>query len=296
MKEYWGLDLFCCAGGATRGYQNAGFKMVGIDHKPQKRYVGEEFIQADALEYLDSIIKSGEIDKFDFVHASPPCQANTTLRNLHKHIEYEDLIPFTRPLLIQSKKPWVMENVVGADLLTPIILCGSMFGLQTDCGAELQRHRLFEISGFYCLVPDCRHGFAVDKIGVNGTGSPLGSMNSRRRVLGVYGDHVRDSAVEWEGRKVISIAGDVAESRKVISVNGHTPVENRKKRKTISVTGSTPQQNVVRNIRRKTYSVIDARKAMGIDWMSMAQLSQAIPPAYTEFIGNLIMEMLRDKH
>lgn len=28
-----------------------------------------------------------------------------------------------------------------------------------------------------------------------------------------------------------------------------------------------------------------ARAAMGIDWMSRDELSQAIPPAYTEFIG-----------
>jgi DNA (cytosine-5)-methyltransferase 1 len=33
-----------------------------------------------------------------------------------------------------------------------------------------------------------------------------------------------------------------------------------------------------------------ARKAMGIDWMSQHELSQAIPPAYTEWIGRQILE------
>lgn len=36
----------------------------------------------------------------------------------------------------------------------------------------------------------------------------------------------------------------------------------------------------------------DASDAMGIDWMSRAELAQAIPPAYTEFIGEQLMAHL----
>ena len=39
-------------------------------------------------------------------------------------------------------------------------------------------------------------------------------------------------------------------------------------------------------------------EAMGIDWMTGNELSQAIPPAYTQFIGDQIMRVLRcaDEH
>jgi DNA (cytosine-5)-methyltransferase 1 len=35
------------------------------------------------------------------------------------------------------------------------------------------------------------------------------------------------------------------------------------------------------------------RAAMGIDWMNRGELSQAIPPAYTKFIGRRLLEILR---
>jgi DNA (cytosine-5)-methyltransferase 1 len=34
------------------------------------------------------------------------------------------------------------------------------------------------------------------------------------------------------------------------------------------------------------------RKAMGIDWMTLPELSEAIPPAYTEFIGRQLLDHL----
>ena len=45
------LDLFCCRGGATRGYQDAGFYVVGVDHVDQPGYCGDDFVRADAIKF-----------------------------------------------------------------------------------------------------------------------------------------------------------------------------------------------------------------------------------------------------
>jgi DNA (cytosine-5)-methyltransferase 1 len=51
-----------------------------------------------------------------------------------------------------------------------------------------------------------------------------------------------------------------------------------------------------RDKRRKAntqdFSVEQRREAMGIDWMTGAELSQAIPPAYTEWLGRRILEAM----
>lgn len=50
------LDLFCGAGGCAKGYQRAGFYVVGVDIKAQPNYCGDEFHQGDALAFLEQLI------------------------------------------------------------------------------------------------------------------------------------------------------------------------------------------------------------------------------------------------
>jgi DNA (cytosine-5)-methyltransferase 1 len=40
------------------------------------------------------------------------------------------------------------------------------------------------------------------------------------------------------------------------------------------------------------FILADARAAMGIDWMSQAGISQAVPPVYTEYIGKQLLQQL----
>lgn len=160
MKRPLALDLFCCAGGAGMGLHRAGFDVVGVDIMPRKRYPFR-FVQADALR------PPFDLRAFDFIWASPPCQAHTALKTMHNAKDHDDLIPETRAMLKASGVPYVIENVVGAPLHSPIMLCGTMFGLGIET-AELRRHRIFETGPDYWSIPHppCRH---------------------RKRTIGVYG-------------------------------------------------------------------------------------------------------------
>lgn len=221
------LDLFCGAGGATRGLQRAGFHVTGVDFKKQPRYVGDAFVQADALK------PPFDLKSFDFIWASPPCQAHSALKTMPNAKHHDDLIPATRTQLKAFGGPWVMENVAGAPLDDPIVLCGTMFGLCTADGkAELRRHRLFE-SNVALLTMDCRHGAEM--------------------VCGVYGGHGRD------------------------------------RRRTIKVLSNAGGGYRDQNGKRVGFSMADRRKVMGIDWMTGNEMSQAIPPAYSEFLGRQIL-------
>lgn len=210
MRQLRLLDLFSGAGGAAKGYQRAGFYVVGIDHKPMPRYCGDEFYQADALEYLEE-----HDHKYDVIHSSPPCQFATKARRIWREREYENLIPATRELLKQTGKPYIIENVMGAAawLEDPIMLNGAMFGML------VHRDRLFECSFFvpHMLLPQ---GLRPVKMG----------------------RPVKD--------------GDVIQ-----------PVGNFS-------------------------GVAYAREQMQIDWMNRTELAQAIPPAFTEFLGRQLLAIL----
>jgi DNA (cytosine-5)-methyltransferase 1 len=217
------LDAFCGAGGAAMGYHRAGFDVVGVDIKHQKNYPFE-FHQGDALEFISEYGRG-----FNVIHASPPCQAFTTLKVMHNAGTHEDLLTPCRILLEASGSVWVIENVPGSPVHHGITLCGTAFGLGVevyDGWRELRRHRWFE-SSIAMLGPTCRH---------------------RGATIGIYGDHARDRRRKPGVHRGI----DFPDSDK------------------LQLAGS----------------------AMGIDWMNWRELSQAIPPAYTEYIGRQLIAVL----
>ncbi len=204
------LDLFCGAGGCAMGYHRAGFEVVGVDIKPQKNYPFR-MVVADAL------WPPFDLQEFDVIHASPPCQHYSCLRHLPGAVQYPDLVAPIRRVLQTSGKPYIIENVPGSPLINPITLCGSVLCKTLPDGAKLRRHRLFESS-----MP------------IRGT-----DHNHKGQTLGVY--------------------GDIRRSRRSGMLRGTKA------------------------------SWAEAQELFDVQWMTPEELTESIPPAYTEFIGKQLM-------
>ena len=184
------LDLFCCAGGASRGYDNGGCEVYGIDNDPKRlRDYPYPWLVTDAIEALVKLIDGEGLDFLDagwpappindrrgrrlylkdiaFIHASPPCQGYSIMNNLPwiRSRTYPLLILPVRELLEQTGKPYIIENVAGARYgakglrdrgleehgLKAGWLCGGMFGL------PIYRHRYFETNFFWPMPGHPKH-------------------------------------------------------------------------------------------------------------------------------------------
>ncbi len=218
------LDLCCKGGGCSVGYEQAAIdlglsiKIIGVDKEPQPNYP-YEFIQADAFNYLK---KNGS--RFTHIHVSPPCQKYSTQSAIFRAEgkKYSDLCERITPLMYESGKPGVIENVMPAPIRADIVLRGDMFGLKT------LRKRKFELVNWFMLQPGMERilpGAVVDRgeyITCTGKGN-LGSMNKKKQYTKFI--HAGESVLD-------------------------------------------------------TWS-----RAMGISWMTVDEMREAIPPAYTRYIG-----------
>jgi DNA (cytosine-5)-methyltransferase 1 len=178
------LDLFCGAGGASMGYHRAGFEVTGVDIKHGKRYPFK-YLRLNVME-----LQPSDLAEYDLIHASPPCQTHSITRNLRiaqgKQTDKLDLIEPTRALLQASGKPYVIENVPGAPLFKPILLCGSAFDL------KVRRHRLFE-SNVELKGTVCDHKKQGRPVGVYGSmrdeipsgGKTAESIEQAREAMGI---------------------------------------------------------------------------------------------------------------
>lgn len=182
------VDLFSKAGGAAMGYWYAGWQPLCVDVEPQPN-CPFPFVQSEALAFVDGGGLRGAIA----VHASPPCQAFSSMRNLVRargyDREYPDLVGPVRERLIAWGGLYVIENVPGAPLDLPLVLCGSMF----DPPMDVWRHRLFESNAE--LEPPmwpCRHKLYAPRY--------ASKFNRKQktdaRVCGVYGASRRREEIE----------------------------------------------------------------------------------------------------
>lgn len=205
------------------GYHRAGFEVIGVDNVMQPNYPFEHYV-ADALEFL-----AARGHEFDAIHASPPCRDHSALANVRGQAGSGHLLADTRAALVALGKPYVIENVEGADMPGCLTLCGTEFGLRAvDQDGQirwLKRHRRFESNVFLLGAGGC---------------------NCRgRRIGGVYGHG-----------------------------------------------GGTPRTQVGKGGRRRggfQFAADQARAVLGVPWMNRDEAAQAIPPAYTQHIGEQLM-------
>jgi DNA (cytosine-5)-methyltransferase 1 len=205
------------------GYHRAGFEVVGVDIKPQRRYPFE-FHQGDALEFLEA-----HGHEYDVIHASPPCQRFSEATPMANRDNHPDLIKPIRELLLKIGRPFIIENVENArgELQQPLMLCGTMFNL------PIWRHRYFETRPqIFALLPSCRHEMGL---------------------------------VTIKGVEIL---------------------------RPVLCTGGGDSKRAKRKNHRPRGKVRDIRLAMEIDWMVQSELTEAIPPAYTEYIGKRILEAM----
>lgn len=201
------VDGFCCEGGAGVGYADR-FDVVGVDNVPQPLYPFP-FLLGDFLTI--------DLPDADAYHASPPCQAYTTMSNRHASKELR-LIDVVRARLIATGRPYVIENVCGARrfMRNPLMLHGGMFGL------NVYRPRLFE-SNVLLMAPT--------------------PASRPKDAAAVYGRR--------EDRRRLWTRADGTELRAA--------------------------------------SLDEAREAMGMPWASWNGVREAIPPAYTRWIGEQLL-------
>lgn len=209
------IDICCCAGAASVGYQRAGFEVEGFDINPQPNYP-YKFTQAD----LRDLDPQWLADNFDAGHASVPCQGYSAMSACRPGLaeKYPKLIGAARDLFEAAGLPYVIENVEAArpEMRDPVMLCGFMFG------RELYRHRLFETNWPLIQPEHPTHTFPASKAG------------------------------HWVPGTVMSVAGHVA-------------------------------------------PIAKAREVMEIDWTTRAELAEAIPPYYTEYVGQQLLTVVRER-
>lgn len=246
------LDLFSCAGGAAKGYADAGFEVYGVDINPQRNYP-YAFHRGDVLAVL-ALLLAGEkvafthrdgsvellgLGDFAAIHASPPCQFGSELTPEHARARHLNLIPATRAMLRACGLPYVIENVrkVRDHLIAPVSLFGTMFDMHVvDSQGRrfvLSRERLFETNWRMTAPSDPGSG-----------GHPI---------AGVYGAHLR---VRGEGFRTGKGTG-----------------------RTVDLPGEDRQ--------------VLAKRLMQMPWATMAEVSEAVPPPFTEHIGRQLVAWLQ---
>jgi hypothetical protein len=152
------IDGFACAGGASRGFADAGFEVVGVELNPSPRYP-YPLLAGNAFKHVVRLTRRARIafpNRKIHVHLSPPCQGQIAITKGNRQRDsWEDdhvnLLPAGRTMLAQLRARYdvttSMENGPSEHIRSDLRLCGLQFRLPTF------RHRDFELGGFTVAPP-----------------------------------------------------------------------------------------------------------------------------------------------
>jgi DNA (cytosine-5)-methyltransferase 1 len=250
------LDLFARAQGTSVGYARGlgpGWETTASDIDEYAKHPEvAHWITADAFDLLDD---ADFIRSFDLVTGSPVCKGYSDLSFRHQGKTYPQQIePFVMRLE-ELGVPYIVENVDSGKVKEAYSLVAPGREWTKLCGS------------MFGLGADCRDGewrqLQRHRLFLPSSGLTISAPNGcvhAAKVGGVYGTggggpQTRGYRFHW----TIGVYG-----------NG----------------GSTPDQ--------KGYAgdKAEAETAMGIDWMRRRDLSQAIPPVYTEWLGWLVAQQI----
>lgn len=273
------LDLFCGAGGTCVGLQRAGFRVVGVDCVRQPDYPGE-FILGDALQ------PPVDIADFDLVWASPPCQAYSSggFFARRQGVEYPDLMAATREAL-GGHPVTVIENVPGAPMRADLTLTLPMFENFT-----MRRKRIFELT-FPCWQPWPKKAppAIVEAFAggcVNSKTKRTGASD-RRGACGLFtAEHIRFIAEvqpEFYRRHFAGLVSTFGNTGRKFEESGVKRISTRRREMGMPMTTTHPELRAALDCPHiKTGSYKRVRKG----------LNNAVPPAYSEYIGRQALKFM----
>ena len=250
------LDLFCCAGGASVGYSRAGFDAYGIDNRLQKHYPFP-FLLMDALEAMNRLLR-GEGLTF----------SNGETLYLADFDAYHASPPCQR-FSVMTNGRWQDRVPNHPDLIKPIReqlkLTGKPYVIENVPGAK---------------------GELINPIMLCGTAFQLGTRDGNQLRRHRY--------FELSFELNVFLPQCQHNKASAIGVYGGGQHPLRRKPVTIGVWGhaggSSNRDGLVQ------FGTDARREAMGIDWMVGGELSEAIPPAYTEYIGKYLLGIMKSEN
>lgn len=247
------LDLFCGAGGAAMGYHRAGFDVVGVDINPQPNYPFD-FRQDDALRFLREDLLDGK--RFMPDRGSPEFWSLEDLDAIHASPPCQAFTAYRRTGNVGDHP----------DLIAPtrelLQATGLPYVIENVEGAPLQPTALEH-------DPILRGGRVQPVVKFCGTQFDPPMEIQRHRI---FEANWLLYEPDWPCRHLLNGKDRYPGGRSVARTGKSTGLV----RGTIEI-GSWDIPLAKQN------------EAMGIDWMTLEELSEAIPPAYTEFIGHQLL-------